>query len=85
MIELATHDGRALEIDASRAAVCDGCGAQQAGDGETDIALADVCLRSRAGAPDLEIALCGGCVAEGLAILLGRRHVQAGGDIGDLT
>lgn len=30
------------------------------------------------------LTLCGGCVAEGLAIVLGRRHVQHGGNVADL-
>jgi hypothetical protein len=29
--------------------------------------------------------VCGGCLAEGLAIVFGRNHLEAGGRIGELT
>jgi hypothetical protein len=31
------------------------------------------------------VLICGNCLAEGLAIQLGRKHVEQGGDVGDLT
>lgn len=34
---------------------------------------------------DLSLTFCGTCLAEALGILLGRRHVQHGGEIADLS
>lgn len=53
--------------------VCDQCGHQR-----EELAVVEL-------APVLSgFTICGPCLAEGLAILLGRRHVQAGGALEDL-
>lgn len=76
--ELLAPDGRTLRIGDVRQGACTGCG---------DTALRSV-LPIEASSVDhapFPLALCGGCLAEGLAILLGRRHVQHGGAVDDLT
>lgn len=75
--ELLTPDGRVLEIGDVRPGDCIGCG-----DGEQRSVL-PLSITTIDHQP-FPLALCGGCLAEALAILLGRRHVQRGGELGDL-
>ena len=79
-IELRTRDGRALTIADTNASECSACDVTVV----EAAALCDVTMRDHAGIIELELALCGGCIAEGVAIMLGRRHVQAGGSLRDL-
>lgn len=75
-IEREIRNGRVQLDDGTIATECATCGA-----GEPI-----GCSVSIAGAADpLEFGICGDCLVEALAILWGRRHVQAGGDVGDLT
>lgn len=69
-VKLTTAAGMALEISEADGA-CYGC------DRPGKVARVQV-------DESTDVALCGTCVAEGFAILLGRRHVQAGGTVDDL-
>jgi hypothetical protein len=77
-IRLPTRDG-AIEVRPGSGS-CTGCRTKGGGLLELTVRGAVEGDRDAAGAIDL----CGNCLAEGLAILLGRRHVQAGGSIEDL-
>lgn len=88
-IELHTPRGDVLQLEQRDVpGACLGCRAAGPGYSFTrgTIDLIDIQLEygptRGAGAT---LTLCGGCVAEGLAILLGRRHVQAGGSIEGLS
>lgn len=75
--ELLTPDGRKLRVGDVRQGACTGCADRQT----RSVIQLDVDSVDGATFP---LDLCGGCLAEGLAILLGRRHVQQGGDVSDL-
>jgi hypothetical protein len=74
-----TREGGTLRLyDPPRIDKCCACGSN---DGPIGVAV----KTSLPGEPTLDIALCAGCLCEALAILLGRRHVQTGGDAADLA
>lgn len=98
-VDLHTPNGWRLSlIQRDSPGECDGCGAPgpATGDGVREQAAGVRGALPPIGVEDLvdvqidrgqsgdTITLCGGCVAEGLSIMLGRRHVQAGGDVADL-
>lgn len=49
------------------------------------LAALDVNVDLNARTTDLTIALCGNCLAEALALFLGRAHLRAGGRVAELT
>lgn len=76
--ELLGRDGYPIELGDIRLGRCIGCPTEIGAQRVVPIAV------RRPGAP-LPMDLCGACLAEGVAILLGRRHVAAGGELGDLS
>lgn len=73
-----TREGGELTIyDPPRVEKCVACAAPEP--------LGVAVKTSLPGEPTLDLALCAGCLCEALAILLGRRHMQAGGDVADLS
>jgi hypothetical protein len=83
-VELPTPGGDVIDLDpADEAGGCNGCHRDAELPGRVIVRLWD---GPAGGARTLKLnmVLCGGCIAEALSILLGRRHVQAGGEVGDL-
>jgi hypothetical protein len=75
VIALPTPDGGVLRLTYAGAGECDACGTT------TRSAKAEIST-DRAGVLG---RVCGGCVAAGLAAVLGAGHLAAGGRLGDLT
>ena len=81
-IERRTAGGGILRLaDFPARLTCATCGR----DDEPPIGLDYTAGHGAAEGAELHTAICATCVSEALAILFGRRYVQGGGDVGDLT
>lgn len=95
-IVLETRGGTLRLVDLAPGDACAACGAGMSAHQHRDVgpahrdvgpALIGIEFEGTRGPADgatLKTAICADCVSEALAILFGRRHVQTGGDVGDL-
>lgn len=80
-----TRGGELRLVDLDGSGECAACGAgHNPTDYVTPIGIEFEGTRGPADGATLKTAICADCVSEAMAILFGRRHVQTGGDVGDL-
>jgi hypothetical protein len=90
-IDRTTRSGGTISLDdpnAGELVTCAGCGSVRTGDdfeGRAIRLLVVVGPEAPEPGRTLDTALCADCLSEAIAILFGRRHVQAGGAVEDLA